>query len=278
MMGANKVLETKDPCRDVWGQFNGLMMNAFLVNLNELEYKETMYSNSVNYVFFCFELEAEGKIKALITDSNMSINQKGMPQINITSYHHFIITTNKENPIKTEKDDRRKLIIRSSDELIKKRNDTDEIVTKKAEYFTELNKLMEDDNNVKTCYNFFKNYNLSDYKFQNIPKTEHQEDMKEMAESPVERWLCDFTRNNHHKKEIEMFGYETYSIFKVWCENNNENFNTTALKLGIILKNLKLNGIKKGRHTNKGDSRIFDIEELKKSFGIGCMIILDEMK
>jgi hypothetical protein len=32
-----KYLETKDPARDVWGNFNSLMMGAFLVNLNELE-------------------------------------------------------------------------------------------------------------------------------------------------------------------------------------------------------------------------------------------------
>ena len=184
MMGANKVFETKDPARDVWGQFNGLMLDAFLVNLNELEYKETM--------------EAEGKIKALITDSKMSINQKGMPQINITSHHHFIITTNKENPIKTEKDDRRKLIIRSSDELIKNKV-----------YFDQMYKLLENIDVIKTCYTYFKNYDVSTYNFKNIPQTEHQEDMKEVSLPPVEKWLCDFVRINNDRTDIEMLGADT---------------------------------------------------------------------
>ncbi len=37
-MGGKKVLDTNDPARDVWGNFNSLMMGAFLVNLNELEW------------------------------------------------------------------------------------------------------------------------------------------------------------------------------------------------------------------------------------------------
>jgi hypothetical protein len=36
MLGKNKVFETTDPSREVWGQFNGLMSDCFLVNLNEL--------------------------------------------------------------------------------------------------------------------------------------------------------------------------------------------------------------------------------------------------
>jgi hypothetical protein len=55
MLGESKILETKTPSRDVWGQFNGIMADAFLVNLNEMEYKETQ--------------NAEGQIKALITDT-----------------------------------------------------------------------------------------------------------------------------------------------------------------------------------------------------------------
>ena len=35
MLGKNKVFETTDPSREVWGQFNGLMSDCFLVNLNE---------------------------------------------------------------------------------------------------------------------------------------------------------------------------------------------------------------------------------------------------
>jgi hypothetical protein len=41
-----------------------------------------------------------------------------MNQTTIKSYHRFIISTNKDDPIATSKDDRRNLIIRCSDELV----------------------------------------------------------------------------------------------------------------------------------------------------------------
>ena len=55
MLGSKRVLETANPKRDIWGDFNGCLMDAFLINLNELSKKDT--------------LEAEGKIKGLIADS-----------------------------------------------------------------------------------------------------------------------------------------------------------------------------------------------------------------
>jgi len=69
MLGNEKVFETTDPGRDVWGDFNGMMCDCFLVNLNELSKKDT--------------IESEGKIKGLITDHTLAINQKGIPQYKI---------------------------------------------------------------------------------------------------------------------------------------------------------------------------------------------------
>jgi hypothetical protein len=102
MLGNKKVFETSNPSRDVWGNFNGQMSSCFLVNLNELSKKDT--------------LESEGVFKNLVTDGSLTINNKGVNSFEIVSHHRFIITTNNEDPIKTTKDDRRKLIIRSSDE------------------------------------------------------------------------------------------------------------------------------------------------------------------
>jgi hypothetical protein len=99
MIGHKKVIMSTNPKNSIWGEFNGLLMDSFLINLNELSKKDT--------------IEAEGIIKGLITDSTITINKKGVNQITIKSYHRFIITTNKDEPINTSKDDRRNLIIRS---------------------------------------------------------------------------------------------------------------------------------------------------------------------
>ena len=46
------------------------------------------------------------------------------------------------------------------------------------------------------------------------------------------------------------------------------------MKLGVKLTNMKINGISKGRHTRNGDTKLFNISELKNSFKLGCLIDL----
>ena len=83
MMGCQKVLMTTNPKDDCWGKFNWLMLNSYFVNLNEISIKDSH--------------EAEGRIKGLITDDDLTVNQKGKDQIIIQSYHRWFTTTNNEN-------------------------------------------------------------------------------------------------------------------------------------------------------------------------------------
>lgn len=252
MLGNKKVLETTEPSRDVWGQFNGLMNNAFLVNLNELSKKETM--------------ESEGKIKGLITDPTLAINNKGKDQYQIVSHHRFIITTNKEDPIKTEKDDRRNLIIRSSDEKVGDK-----------EYFNKINEYLEDINVIRTCYDYFKSIkDMDKFGLIPLPKTEYQENLKELYKSPIEMWLEDFTRTHYNEETVEKLGSEIFGEFEFWRRENNITYETNSVKLGIALANLKIKGITKGRHTRQGDTKYFNITLLKEHFSMGCLIDLKD--
>jgi len=248
MLGDEKVFETTNPSRDVWGDFNGMMCNCFLVNLNELSKKDTM--------------EAEGKIKGLITDNSLAINQKGIPQYKIRSYHRFITTTNKEEPIHTSNGDRRNLIIRSSDE---KKGD--------FHYFETIHHYLEDVEVIRTCYDYFKGIPGMD-KFKDIPmpQTEYQNNLKELSKSPIELWLIDFTRENNDKEEVELLGSDTYDLFKFWCNKNGIKYEITCLKLGVRLTNMKIKGVYKGKHTELGWTKIFNISELKNTFNLGCII------
>ena len=250
MLGYEKVFETTNPSRDVWGDFNGMMCNCFLVNLNELSKKDT--------------IEAEGKIKGLITDNSLAINQKGIPQYKIKSYHRFITTTNKEEPLNSTNGDRRNLIIRSSDE-------------KKGDYiyFEKMHTFLEDVDVIRTCYDYFKGIEGMD-KFKDIPipQTEYQTNLKELSKSPIEQWLESFTREHNDVEIIELFGIEIYELFKSWCSENGIKYEIDSRKLGVRLTNMKINGIYKGKHTNKGETKLFNIAELKKTFKIGCIIEL----
>jgi hypothetical protein len=102
MFGCSKFYQTSNPSRDVWGNFNSRMKDCFLVNLDELSKKELT--------------DSMGKVKDLITNPLLTINQKGIDSYDTISYHRFIVTTNSLDPIPTSKGDRRTIIIRCSDE------------------------------------------------------------------------------------------------------------------------------------------------------------------
>lgn len=244
MLGGCKVFETTNPSRDIWGDFNGRMANTFLINLNELSKKETQ--------------DSENKIKGLITDPELTINNKGMNQYEIQSYHRFIITTNNEEPINTNKDDRRKFIIRCSDELIGNKD-----------YFNKIYKILEDINVIKTCYEYFKSIPEMD-KFNKIPVpiTEHHQNLMEFATSPIELWLRDYTFQNQSNTSIaELTSESVLEKFIDWCKNNNNNYNCSSLQLMVRISRLKINGISKN-NTKKCNKTIFNFQLMKQHFGL----------
>lgn len=248
MIGANKYLETTNPSRDVWGGFNSLMTDKYLVNVNELSKSDTV--------------ECMGKIKGLISDYELTINPKGIAAYEIQSYHRFIITTNNLDPIKTEKDDRRFWLIRSSDELCKNK-----------EYFKKCYDYLKDPNVIKIMYEYFKNIkNLENFAKLEKPLTEYQKNIQEQNISPIELWLESFTLKHQNKDVIELTGTDALKYFETWKEQNKVKYDVNATKLGVNLTNLNIDGIEKGRHTNKGKTKYFNIPKLKKYFSIGCLV------
>jgi hypothetical protein len=248
MMGDCKVFETTKPSRDVWGDFNGRMANTFLIVLNELSKKET--------------LEAEGYIKGLITDPKITINNKGSNQFEIQSYHRFIICTNKEEPINTNKDDRRKFIIRCSDELVGNK-----------EYFNKMYEYLDDINVIKTVYEYFKTIpNMNEFNKLPLPITEYHSELMEYAKCPIERWLEDFTYKNQTRDFIELKMETILEKFNEWCSDNGVEYKLDSLKLSVRMSRLKIDGIEKHKGGKGIRTTKFDIEKMKQHFKIGCLL------
>jgi hypothetical protein len=241
MLGTSKVFETTNPSRDIWGDFNCRMANTFLINLNELSKKET--------------LESEGRIKGLITDASLTINNKNANQYDIQSFHRFIITTNKEEPINTSKTDRRKLIIRSSDEKCGDK-----------EYFKILHNYIEDMNVIKTMYEFFKNMNeVEHFMSIPIPETEYHEQLKELSANPIESWLLHFVTQNQDLETVELTTARAFELFNDWCLEAGVKYDCSSMQFSVRLTRLNLKGISK-KKTNTCNKTVFDITILKKHF------------
>ena len=252
MMGSQKVICTTTPSRDVWGNFNGIMSDAFLVNLNEMSKKETT--------------DAEGKIKGLITDPQLFINKKGIDSYNINSFHRFIITTNNEDPITTKKGDRRNLIIRSSDE---KCGD--------MEYFKDLHETFNDINVMRTIYDYLMEIpDMDSFGSLVRPETEYQNDMKEVNKSVFDRWIENFVRVNRDKTTIKLLGEEQCNLFRQWCSSMSFNYETSSVKMALSIKRLNLDGIQCGVKGKLGNYTVYDIKKLKIHYLIGLNIEIDD--
>jgi hypothetical protein len=243
MLGSSKVYETTNPMRDIWGDFNGRMANTFLVNLNELSKKDT--------------LECQGKIKGLITDGKLTINNKGMNQYDIQSFHRFIITTNNEDPITTKSDDRRNLVIKSSNEL--KGN---------VEYFNKFYEMINDVNVIKTFYEYLKTLSVDDFNKIPIPQTEHQNEMKEMNMDIEERWIRELA---NREEDFEMSGSDNFKSFMDFCSINGIEYKTNALKLGLKIKRLIGDCIEKDKDMFQRKTR-FNIKKMREKLNIRCFI------
>jgi hypothetical protein len=247
ILGDKRVLETATPSRDVWGSFNGMMSSKYLINLNELSRSETM--------------DSEEKIKGLITDPKLTINNKGVNQYEIDSYHKFIITTNNTDPIKTSDDDRRNVIIRASDEKIGDK-----------EYFIQLHNDLNDINVIRTIADAFKNIEVrEDFLNESIPENEYHNNLKESTKSPVYLWLEYITGENRDLLNKELSSNSCFNLYKLWCDGQGyKTDNMNVIKLGkqinIIFGNDYKLYIENKKGTHGSRSKIFNISLLIKFF------------
>ena len=249
MIGVNKYFETTCPSRDVWGNFNGRMKANFLTILDELSRKES--------------LECEGKIKGLITNPRLTINEKGVGQYSVMNYSRFFATTNNEEPWKMTGDDRRHCIIRASDELIGNKI-----------FFDKCYELLKDVNVIKTCYEYFKSIpNLENFGKMKMPETEFAKDTKDVCVCPIEKWVESFTKDNYYEILVELLDKKQYELFTEWRQKCGLEYTVSTIQFALRLKRLNIQGIEMGKHTNKGNTKVFKIVQLKKYFKLENIVM-----
>ena len=165
LVGEEVTLTTTRPEVDVWGSFNGMMANRFLIILNECSKKNSF--------------GATDQIKGLITDKRMTLNPKGVGQFTIDSYHRFILCTNHPDPVEVSEDDRRNVVIRCSNVL---RGNT--------AYFNEFQKLVFSTSGLQTIYWYYNTRDISAWDFRDKPRTSYQQLLVSVsAEDLYERFV-----------------------------------------------------------------------------------------
>jgi hypothetical protein len=256
MLGKKKILSTSKPSRDVWGQFNGQMVDAFIVHLDEVSSKEL--------------IGAEGYIKNLITEPYYNVNQKGKPQQEIISYHRVIKFANGEETFKDKQDDRRNMTCQCSNELCKNiPGKSTEELARIDESIEIIRKSTEDVNYVKTIYEWLKTRNVVGFPYRPIPKSDFQKENSILTMSPVEVFIRYYIEECHNMGIISenhtISSNELFSAFSKWKLTNYTQYECNVLQFHRRLALLEIDGIdtKKGKSMN---SKTFNIPLLMKKF------------
>jgi hypothetical protein len=255
VLGDSKVLETTKPDL-VLGQFNDLLVNAFLVIFNEIERKQLV--------------EYAGSLKAFITDKSVQINGKGKKSFKMLSLHRALSATNSETggAINPHINDRRNVIIRCSDELCNN-----------VEYFKKFYSIINNKQVIRKFYDYC--YNLDGLETLELPpKTEHHKiliggnvcHVKEFMKENVFSWSA----QNIEDKEI--MPITLYNDFKSYIESNGFKYETNTVHLSRKIGLLKIPHTK-GK--SKGSRCIrFNVDELITYFGLvrneECKLIVEE--
>jgi hypothetical protein len=249
LIGKNQVVETTRP-EDVFGRFNSILANARLVILNEMNASDLH--------------KYDKDMKMLITEDRIPIEYKGKGIYNLASFHRLMLFTNKiDHPIQTSKSDRRKLIVRCSDEKI---GDSD--------YFNRLYTLLEDDTVMAAMFQFFMNRDVRAFNSERgrlIPKTEFQQTITENYSNPVEDWvksLTEYLEKDGRLEYHESFTWnsaEALQSFKTYCSNNGIKLELSSVQLGVRLKNLNITGVGLLK-TKSCNLRTFDLLQIDSYF------------
>lgn len=246
MIGQTKYLSTSSPSESVWGSKNGLMKDAFFVNLDELSGREAV--------------GADGRIKTIISEPTMEIRQMYCERIVIPSFHRFFATTNNDECIGKKKGDRRKFIVYSSSDKCKERFRNDPVKYQElCKYHEKTHTLLKDVNFVKTMFDYFK-YEVGDMRHflsLEMPQTEFDLQAQELQVSPLEMWVEDYVRRNHElcntDEPLRVTNSVLFSDFLEWKTDHRIEYECNSVKFGVRLSRLKINGISepiKGKQCN----------------------------
>ena len=243
MGGSHRCWECTDPQEHIFGKFNDMMKKAFLVILNEAD-----KSGSYN---------ANGKMKALITEPTINIQPKGKTSFTMKSCHRWMSFSN--NPDPNNKLKRRDLTFRMSDDKINN-----------VAYFTDGNKYGKDLDVAKAIYDYFMTYPTKPNIVESdIPKGEYDEMLKDAQKEPIIEWLEEFVYVG--EGVVDYNNTKLFECYLDYCKREHVLFPLQKLAFTTRLGMRKINGLTKTvKKLNGKATRLwtFDFNLLKTTFNI----------
>ena len=219
LLGEDKVYDPEKPERDVWGEFNGGMKNAFLVVLDELASHKTT--------------KALGELKHIITEPTISIRLMRTDPFKMKSHHRVLANTNDEDAgVEIGTDNRRFWVNRASEKF---RGNT--------AYWTEFDLYITDPDAMKSLFEYFMARKIeSDFRNpEATPLTAYHKALARENTPSVDLWVEHIARENWVERDkgnpiLTWTAEDTAKRYITWCEQTGNRAETEAPnKLSRIL-------------------------------------------
>lgn len=189
--------------------------NAHLANVCFLFADEAFYSN---------DKPGEGVLKALITESNLMIERKGLDAEQQPNRLKIFMATNSDYAVPASRDERRYCVFDVSSEKMGDRG-----------YFNALHKDCEN-KDVQAAFLFdMVNRDISDFHTGDIPESEGLQDQRMNSLNTIGKWLVDsfgqgffaYPDNQVDGSTIEVIGWvyatRIYESYLSWCDSMKIN-------------------------------------------------------
>ena len=252
LFGKKKVFETSDPQNEVWGHFNSLMKDAFMVVINEIDGGDTY--------------KAMGKLKQLTTDEGgFNLNCKYKEPISLNSFHRFIITTNNSDAIKQEKGQRRNVYIQGgSTYIIPEDCEDKELIKNCNNYYSTRWKDTHNDEVIKAIWSYYKNMKdiPKDFNRCEMPETELGQILNEKVYNEIDCFVMEQKTTEEGKWERPR---DVYTRFLVFCKKEGYKYPPSAREFSVKLTLKKITGVYKGTQGHHICWR-FNRDEIDKYF------------
>jgi hypothetical protein len=173
---------------EIVGNFNASLESHFIVCMDEALFKG--------------DKKAQDKLKSIVTEPTIRIEEKYQPKRTIKSYHRFFASTNDDQFAKIRADDRRCVFLRVSD---REKQNTD--------YFSKLVAAFHDGETVEAFVHFLSRCDFDNFDIRKRPRTDEHDLQKVLS-------LKGFPR--YWREVLEMGDFTictgTYLVEKKWDE------------------------------------------------------------
>lgn len=218
LIGDDKVSNADNIQKQIFGDFNSCLLGKIVINMGELS-RADLVANM-------------GRYKVLTTEPYLKINQKNIDEKEYRSFHRIIGTSNNDDPIKINYNDRRTIIIKTSNKMSNMRqNDMEEY----TEYFNHYYSLIENPNVLMCFYSYLITLdppkNISTPSFRKMATSEYMKSIISKNRDPIEDFFYEYCRLEISGKDKEtdnkqriITETELYKKFQNYLKSNNSKY------------------------------------------------------